>query len=110
MAKVLATSYRYVEVTDEEKGIAKRTIYSPGESPDGLPSDVVKDLDERGLLVDERRFSKELGIVLPDAEAVKRYEAEAQVTEGGGNQAPKTSTASTTSKPDDGGDQSKDSK
>lgn len=74
MAKVLACVYRYVEVVDAEKGIAKRHVYRPGEKPDGLSKEVVEDLDKRGLLVDEKRFSKELGVVLPPAEALKRYE------------------------------------
>lgn len=62
MAKVMASTYRWSE---EKDGEVEHHVLRPGDDPGDLPKDVRKDLEKRKLVVDEKRFDKSNGVVLP---------------------------------------------
>lgn len=75
MGKVMTANYRHV-TQEEGKEYATRYVLRPGDDPKDLPKEVRKDLEERGMIKDEREFDRRQGVVLPPKEALERYRRE----------------------------------
>lgn len=73
MAEVITANYRYVTHEEGDEYATRHTL-TPGDDPSDLPEEVYDDLKEQGLIMDENRFDKATGVVLPAEEALRRME------------------------------------
>lgn len=96
MAKVLASNYRYITMKDGDD-FATRHVLRPGDPASKLPKEARELLQERGQLVDESRFDKEQGVVIPPEEYIRRLEAEEEEEEEAEAEEEATTTSATTS-------------
>jgi hypothetical protein len=70
MAKKLAAHFRAVRQVEGEKNkdggpVYERVHLRPGDDPSDLPTELRKDLEKQGLIVDEKRLTKDGMVRLP---------------------------------------------